>query len=231
MGWKQAAQRIPLSPVFCLPVRSGAGPAAEEVSTITTGIRRLLLTSVVAASVAASLPGIVMAAAGGSPDTVVPYASPYGNRSDGELSALAASWDSLDQHQRRALLTEMQRRMVASGGRKGVIRIRTERRYGRIVRQSDGRVIRIEAQVVHVRPLVAEDLGQGRQGFGVGFERRVAGRREVAPSNSEGGVGAGADAPTLHEIVNALQPSPIVPGGDGYAPEPPSIFRVSDPGP
>jgi hypothetical protein len=104
--------------------------------------------------------------------------NPYGDRSDDELTALAASWDSLNKLQRRALLTEMKLRMARRGASddNAVIHIRTERRYGRIIRQADGRVIRIETQVVHVRPLDSEER-QVRQGFGVGFERRVA-RRE-----------------------------------------------------
>lgn len=77
-----------------------------------------------------------------------------------------------------ARLTEVRRRMALQGASSpsGVLQIRTERRYGRIIRQPDGRLIRIETKVVHVRPATeAEALASQRAGFGVGFEQRVGG--------------------------------------------------------
>jgi len=98
----------------------------------------------------------------------------FADHSDAALTALAAEWDTLDVHQRRALLTEMRRRMAQQGDGSGdVIHIRTERRYGRIIQQADGSVIRIETQVVQVRPVTEGALVRQTGGFGVGFERRV----------------------------------------------------------
>jgi hypothetical protein len=156
--------------------------------------------------------------------------NPYANRSDEELAAMAAGWDALGQHERRFLLTEMKRRMARKGDHSGVIRIRTERRYGRIIRQPDGRVIHIETQVVHVRPIDENDIEEPvRQGYGVGFEQRVARR---------GGSDAGPERPSpapdqrqpyemvpnrLLEGLDTLPPTPLL--------DPLPVLRVSDPAP
>jgi hypothetical protein len=116
------------------------------------------------------------AGSGTSPEAL--YAS-YSNEA---LTALAAQWDALDVHQRRALLTELRQRMARNGSSQGsgIIHIRTERRFGRIIRQPDGRVIRIETKVVQVRPIPESALAGG--GYGVGFERRAeAGQVAEAP--------------------------------------------------
>lgn len=118
----------------------------------------------------------------------------YTDSSNQALTALAARWDSLNVHERRALLTEVRRRMALQGGNPaGVLQIRSERRYGRIIRQPDGRLIRIETKVVHVRPATeAETLASQRAGFGVGFEHRVgsappteAGSISVQPASTQ----------------------------------------------
>lgn len=115
-------------------------------------------------------------------------------RSDEDLTVMAAQWDALDRHQRRLLLTEMKARMARGGNRSNVLRIRTERRYGRIIRQADGRLIRIETQVVHVRPASPEELTAARQAFGVGFEQRVRSRSERFPGDRL------QDGDELHEV-------------------------------
>jgi len=104
-----------------------------------------------------------------------PQASPhaYAEKTDQELTELTAQWDSLDDTQRGALLTEVKMRMARSKGRDGVIRIRTQRRYGRIIRKSDGSVVRIETRVVRLRP-----VRPGEESYGVGFEQRAA-RKEA----------------------------------------------------
>jgi hypothetical protein len=153
--------------------------------------------------------------------------NPYSNRSDEELTALAASWDALGQHERRSLLTEMKRRMARKGDHSGVIRIRTERRYGRIIRQPDGRVIRIETQVVHVRPLDEDDIEEpARQGYGVGFERRVARRDQagaVVQQKADGQEASEIAPNILLEGLDPLAPTPLM--------DPLPIYRASDPAP
>jgi len=136
----------------------------------------------------------------------------YASHSNEALTALAAQWDTLDVHQRRALLTEVRQRMAQPGPQgPGVIKIRTERRYGRLIRQSDGRVIRIETQVVHVRPATEAEVRAGRSaGFGVGFERRAGSQRVVQSGvGTAGGSGAPVRDPESVPVPvarGALQP-------------------------
>jgi hypothetical protein len=164
-----------------------------------------------------------------APPAPAPPKNPYGDRSDEELTVLAASWDALGQHERRFLLTEMKRRMARKGDHSGVIRIRTERRYGRIIRQPDGRVIRIETQVVHVRPLDEDDIEEpARQGYGVGFERRVArrGQSEIVVQQKAEQREFQEFEPVpniLLEGLDPLQPTPLM--------DPLPIYRASDPAP
>lgn len=162
---------------------------------------------------------LLLVLASGLPVLALAADTPYGEYSDQQLNALAADWDSLDRHQRRALLTEMKLRMARKGTDQSVLHIRTERRYGRLIRKSDGRVIHIETQVVHVRPVKPEDL-KARQGFGIGFEHRVARQKErlvVAPAaavpappepNAET---LPAPQPSLNGVLDSLAPSTQAP--------------------
>jgi hypothetical protein len=144
---------------------------------------------------------------------------PYREYTDQDLTALAADWDSLDRHQRRALLTEMKLRMARKGNEVNLLHIRTERRYGRLIRKSDGRVIRIETQVVHVRPVKPEDLS-ARRSFGIGFEHRVARQKErlvAAPAAGSEPVvtiesaGESDPEPSLNGVLDSLAPSTQAP--------------------
>ncbi len=96
----------------------------------------------------------------------------YAGKTHHELTELSTRWDELNSAQRRALLQEVKLRMARSKGPEGILTIRSQRRYGRIVRKSDGRVLRIETQVVRVQP-VRPPLTDAQPGFGVGFERRA----------------------------------------------------------
>jgi hypothetical protein len=207
----------------------------KEVVTITAELKRLAdsrpgcgkRTRLKAASLqlalllTVSLPGLASEGGNPAPD------SAYRDRTDEELTALAASWDSLDRLERRALLTEMKVRMARNGTRKGdgTLHIRTERRYGRIVRQSDGRVIHIETQVVHVRPFTGDETGgkvQGRQQFGVGFEQRVA-RRQA----TEGMPVPGRADDALSDLIRVMEPPPQAPLTEAPLP----TYQVSEPAP
>ncbi|MGI9325038.1 MAG: hypothetical protein ACR2PZ_07450 [Pseudomonadales bacterium] len=120
--------------------------------------------------------------------------------SDQALTTLAAEWDTLSPATRRVLLKEMQQRMSRQPqGRtraSGSLQIRSERRFGRRVRQADGSVVTIETRVVRLRsrpeaPLQGlpaakskskprSDAVQVASGpFGVGFEQRSARRRII----------------------------------------------------
>ncbi|HEX7035935.1 MAG TPA: hypothetical protein VF210_09180 [Pseudomonadales bacterium] len=168
---------------------------------------------------------LLLVLASGLPALALAADTPYGEYSDQQLNALAAEWDSLDRHQRRALLTEMKLRMARKGADQSVLHIRTERRYGRLIRKSDGRVIHIETQVVHVRPVKPEDL-KARQGFGIGFEHRVARQKErlvAAPAGTAPAATAPAEPapspqslpappePSLNGVLDSLAPSTQAP--------------------
>ena len=197
----------------------------QEDAAITAGLKRVFLLSLLAtawagvAVAAESAPASADAAANAPPPAA--GEPEFGDRTDEELTALAADWDALDRHQRRALLTEMRVRMARrgsrAGGQEGVLHIRTERRYGRLIRQSDGRVIRIETQVVHVRPLGADDAAP-RRGFGVGFEQRVAHRRGSVVGGHESAVVRGRSGQEPEPVTGlldalgpALRPEPLAP--------------------
>jgi hypothetical protein len=96
----------------------------------------------------------------------------YADKTDRELTELAAGWVSLSEEQRRALLTEIKSRMHTNADKHPVLTIQTERRYGRIVRQPDGSLVRIETTEHVVRyQALPEDAGD--RPFGLGFEQRV----------------------------------------------------------
>jgi hypothetical protein len=99
-------------------------------------------------------------------------ATRYADKTDRELTELAAGWEALAEDQRRALLTEIKLRMHANSDKHPVLTIQTERRYGRIVRQPDGSLVRIETTEHVVRyQALPEDAGD--RPFGLGFEQRV----------------------------------------------------------
>ena len=107
--------------------------------------------------------------------TVVSYSA----KTDQEINALLANWDLLGEDERRALLPEVKLRMIRSKDRGSVIHIRTERRFGRIVRRADGKVLRIETGVIRLRPVPKDE-----QRYGVGFEQRNAQREESPPKTA-----------------------------------------------
>ena len=102
-----------------------------------------------------------------------PVSQPYVGKTDQELTELTAQWDDLSETERRALLIEVKSRMARGNNQEGVIRILTRRRFGRIIRRPDGSVVRIEAEVVQIRP-----EQPAAESYGVGFEQRAA-RKEA----------------------------------------------------
>jgi len=103
----------------------------------------------------------------------------YADRSDDELTRIAAGWEQLTQDQRRELLSEVRARMTtarqgAASAREGVpmVGIHRERRYGRIIQQPDGSVLHIERRegTVEYRPMPEDAAGRP---FGIGFEHRL----------------------------------------------------------
>jgi hypothetical protein len=102
----------------------------------------------------------------------------YAAKSDKELTALSAQWQELPRLDRQVLLREVKMRMARQRGRQGSVQIRTERRFGRLLRQADGSVVRVETRVVQVRPATegeqAKQVRMRKSAYGTGFERRSA---------------------------------------------------------
>ncbi len=175
---------------------------------------RIIKISAVILFISAGLPGLVVAGnsatqgATGTDAQAVESQQIYETHSDQELTNLAAQWDGLSTQQRRALLTEMKSRMASGESAGPVMQIRSERRYGRIIRQPDGRVIRIETNVVRVRPVTPDMLDRARAqaGFGVGFEKRVAGKARRQ--------GAGGQIRLTDDTATSL-PVPVFKASDG----------------
>lgn len=122
-------------------------------------------------------------------------ANPYHGHSDAQLTDLAAGWESLSEDDRRALLTEMRARMAAKKDGTRIIAIKTQRRYGRMVRQPDGSVVRIETteQLVRYRR-VADDAAEAvSRPFGVGFEARTE------PADPDAAIKVNAPAPVADQ--------------------------------
>ena len=96
----------------------------------------------------------------------------YADRSDDELTQIAAGWEQLTQEERRELLSEVRTRMAKARVAVPMVRIQTQRRYGRIIQQPDGSVLHIERRegTVEYRPMPEDAAGQP---FGVGFEHRL----------------------------------------------------------
>lgn len=108
--------------------------------------------------------------------TTVVGQTQYAGQSDAELTQLAAQWEALSTEQRRALLTEVKSRMSAqrSDGKRPVLRIQAQRRFGRTVRQPDGTLVRIETRQQIVRYHRLPDSVDAAHAFGRGFEQRMA---------------------------------------------------------
>lgn len=113
------------------------------------------------------------------PVQTVSMSADLSTKTDTELTALTAQWGNLNPGQRRQLLAEVRGRMVANQK----IRRRSSgvlvRRYGRVVRKSDGSVV-VETRVVQMTPRSSTRSATGslkgeirtRVTFGIGFEQR-----------------------------------------------------------
>ena len=96
---------------------------------------------------------------------------------DAQLSEIASEWQSLTIEERRDYFIEIRRRM-AEAGQRGTrraappVRIVEERRFGRIIPQPDGSVLRIEG-VVRYRGGDMTQTEVPPDDYGTGFEQRV----------------------------------------------------------
>ncbi len=125
----------------------------------------------------------------------------FADKTDRELTELAAGWEALSEAERRALLTEIKARMHTNSGKVPVLTIKTERRYGRIVRQPDGSLVRIETTEHVVRyQRLPEDTAD--RAFGVGFEQR-SGAPATEPGKAEADPVSPPSQPPVMHVGNA----------------------------
>ncbi len=177
------------------PVRDGARAAASVVRA------RLIVPMLAAAGIAAGNSALaapllpvetrlpVQTPASVETVTTEPTQSPsatavisYAESTDEQLTTMRADWSSLSAAERRALLTEVKSRMARqqrnqTPGQRPTVKITTTRRFGRVVRQPDGSLVRIETSVVQVRKAQQPVDGAG---FGTGFENRHPDDESVA---------------------------------------------------
>jgi len=118
------------------------------------------------------------------------------DKTDTELTELTAQWSHLSPRERRELLAEVTGRMAANRNAKANVGIRVQRRYGRVVRNSDGSVV-VETRVVQLRRHGDNGAAglppRGRVTFGIGFEQRSrtqSGRPESAAEDPTAEQGA-----------------------------------------
>lgn len=113
----------------------------------------------------------------------------YAAKSDVELTNLSAQLQELPRLDQRVLLREVKMRMARQRGRKGSVQIRTERRFGRLLRQADGSVVRVETRVVQVRPATKDEqtsqVRVRKSGYGTGFGRRAVQDTQAAPAKAD----------------------------------------------
>jgi len=100
-------------------------------------------------------------------------------KTDTELTALTAQWGKLSPSERRQLLAEVRGRMAANREARGRVGVQVQRRYGRVVRKSDGSVV-VQTRVVRVRPR-SDGAATGRVTFGIGFEQRSKSTQAATP--------------------------------------------------
>lgn len=142
-------------------------------------------------------------AAASPPVTTSPEPLPdYSDRSDLDLTELGARWDDLSRQEKDALLREVKLRMAKRKDADGMLMIRTQRRYGRIYRSEDGRYLKIETQVVRVRPVNPDTP---KNAFGVGFEQRSA--TLAAEKSAAEADGTAAEEALQPPVVRVRDPS------------------------
>ena len=108
----------------------------------------------------------------------------YQDYTDEELSEISSDWQSLTTEERRDFSIEIHHRMAQAGKKLAVppARIVEERRFGRIIRQPDGSVLRIKG-VVRYRGNKT-DQAETPPDYGTGFEQRVGQTADQRPASA-----------------------------------------------
>lgn len=135
-------------------------------------------------------------------------------KTDTELTALTARWSDLSPGERRKLQVEVRGRMLANQKSRRPVGVRVLRKYGRVVRKSDGSVV-VETRVVQMtprsRPRVSAEQGTPRSlvTFGIGFEQRSKARPQTRPQTLPQGKER-APEPGLPLLPQQMQRTPAV---------------------
>lgn len=142
-------------------------PGARQVATLAAWVVLATGVSPLAADNAAG--GVANSAVDTAVGSAADNESAFKSYTDEELSQVAADWQSLTSEERRDYFIEVRRRMAEAGKRPvdpaGMPQVVGERRFGRIIPQPDGSVLRIEGVVRYRGRGVGED-GVGENGVG-----------------------------------------------------------------
>ena len=121
-------------------------------STFTRRLVGVAVASMLAWFSHAEIPSLIPPASG--VDTVTANASPaFADYTDAELTEVAGRIRALNAADRRGLITEMRKRMAASG-----LKPRIEAHFGRIIQSADGTVTQVES----IRVIRQGEYGRGR---------------------------------------------------------------------
>ena len=104
----------------------------------------------------------------------------YASKTDEELSDLLASWGALSPLERRFLLAETRGRLIRgrnnSNAKLGKTEVRIQRRYGSVIRKSDGSTVVVERKVTQLREGIDRQSGsamQSRDDLRLGIDGRA----------------------------------------------------------
>lgn len=99
-------------------------------------------------------------------------ANPYAGISNEQLADVADRWDALNQDERRWFFVEVRKRLMATDGAPA-FPIGPSARFGQVVRNRDGTVVRIETTRVTAQPAATTGARDDPRAYGLGFERRL----------------------------------------------------------
>ncbi|MEM1432722.1 MAG: hypothetical protein AAGG11_01560 [Pseudomonadota bacterium] len=146
----------------------------------------------------------------------LPAAAAIESLSDADLTALSVHWSQLSAEQRRALLKTVRARMQRENRASGAASpLQSQRRFGRVVRQRDGRVVSIETRVYRRADGSGGSVSH-RMTFGAGFEQRQRSARRAtvvaapdgpAPDSSPAAAAGSPEQPALPGVTRASAPA------------------------
>lgn len=107
---------------------------------------------------------------GAAPDDL--SVNPYAGIGNQQLADVADRWEALNQDERRWFFVEVRKRLMATDGAPA-IPIGASARFGQVVRDRAGTVVRLQASGGTGQPAATKDVGDDPRAYGLGFERRL----------------------------------------------------------